>query len=71
MKREERQPLLLADPLNDVYERESAPRPDIRASPDSTTLPIEASTPENRMEPTCKDNSYNPILDRDLEHPTS
>jgi hypothetical protein len=80
MKKEERQPLLLnsTEPLNDTYDKGSMPRPDVRTSPDSMTVhlpgPLECGNTID-MKPSYGDNAgdsiYNPILNRELEHPTS
>lgn len=80
MKKEERQPLLLSDtePLNDTYDKGPLPRPDIRTSPDSMIVHLPAHLESNgpmdiksSYGNNVGDNRYNPILDRDLEHPTS
>ncbi|KAJ8896189.1 hypothetical protein PR048_001532 [Dryococelus australis] len=71
--KDEKQPLLLgsSELLNDTYE--PPPRPDVRASPDVTVhmqSPLEIPTPvDEKM--VGDGNAYNPILNRDLEHPTS
>ncbi|XP_023702924.2 proton-coupled amino acid transporter-like protein pathetic isoform X1 [Cryptotermes secundus] len=80
MKKEERQPLLLssAEPLNDTYDKGSIPRPDVRTSPDSMIVhlpgPLESGGMVD-MKPSyghsAGDSAYNPILNRELEHPTS
>lgn len=80
MRKEERQPLLLSntEPLNDTYDKGSIPRPDIRTSPDSMIvhLPghLESGGPMD-IKPSYGNSGgedlYNPILNRELEHPTS
>ncbi|GFG32601.1 hypothetical protein Cfor_11003 [Coptotermes formosanus] len=80
MRKEERQPLLLSntEPLNDTYDKGPIPRPDIRTSPDSMIvhLPghLESGGPMD-IKPSygnsLGDGLYNPILNRQLEHPTS
>jgi hypothetical protein len=80
MRKEERQPLLLSntEPLNDTYDKGPIPRPDIRTSPDSMIvhLPghLESGGPTD-IKPSyghnVGDGLYNPILNRELEHPTS
>jgi hypothetical protein len=80
MKKEERQPLLLssAEPLNDTYDKGLIPRPDLRTSPDSMIVhlpgPLEGDGMMD-MKPSygknAGDTAYNPILNRELEHPTS
>ncbi|PSN31633.1 hypothetical protein C0J52_21539 [Blattella germanica] len=80
MKKEERQPLLLGstEPLNDTYDRGAIPRPDVRTSPDNIIVhlpgPLEGGGPMDVKPPFGDgqgDGGYNPILSRDLEHPTS
>jgi hypothetical protein len=80
MKKEERQPLLLssAEPLNDTYDKGSIPRPDVRTSPDSMIVHLPGPLESGGMmdvKPSygndAGDNKYNPILNRELEHPTS
>lgn len=52
------------------------PRPDLRESPDNVVVhlpgPMEGNSPD-LLKSTNKgcDDEYNPILNRDLEHPTS
>jgi hypothetical protein len=80
MRKEERQPLLLSstEPLNDTYDKRSIPRPDVRTSPDSMIVhlsgPLEPGGTSD-IKPSYGDNAgdsiYNPILNRELEHPTS
>jgi hypothetical protein len=80
MRKEERQPLLLssAEPLNDTYDKGAIPRPDVRTSPDSMIVhlpgPLESGGAVD-IKPfygdSAGDNIYNPILNRQLEHPTS
>ncbi|XP_067010219.1 proton-coupled amino acid transporter-like protein pathetic isoform X2 [Anabrus simplex] len=74
-KKEERQPLLLGtEPVNDTYDKRSLPRPDVRASPDNVVVhlpgPLEAGGVAGAPEKSGQED-YNPLLDRDLEHPTS
>lgn len=80
MRKEERQPLLLnnTEPLNDTYDKGPIPRPDIRTSPDSMIVHLPAhleSTGPMDIKPSygnnVGDSHYNPILNRELEHPTS
>ena len=75
MRKEERQPLLLSntEPLNDTYDKGPIPRPDVRTSPDSMIVHLPAHLESNGpMDIKHVDDShYNPILNRDLEHPTS
>nr|CAD7403987.1 unnamed protein product [Timema cristinae] len=70
--KEEKQPLLLgsSDLLNESYDRSAAPRPDVRLSPDSVVLGVEGVDTLDRKDAhiALKDD---PILNRDLEHPTS
>nr|CAD7399178.1 unnamed protein product [Timema poppensis] len=70
--KEEKQPLLLgsSDLVNDTYDRSAIPRPDVRLSPDSVVLGVEGVDTLDRKDAhlALKDD---PILNRDLEHPTS
>nr|CAD7446765.1 unnamed protein product [Timema bartmani] len=70
--KEEKQPLLLgsSELLNDTYDRSTTPRPDVRLSPDSVVLGVEGVDTLDRKAAhlALKDD---PILNRDLEHPTS
>lgn len=76
--RDERQPLLPNEPLNDSYDKRppavSPARPDVRTSPDSVLLhlPGQMETPEVGSKVSEGGGSdYDPLLERNLEHPTS
>uniref|UniRef100_A0A1B6LYL8 Amino acid transporter transmembrane domain-containing protein n=2 Tax=Graphocephala atropunctata TaxID=36148 RepID=A0A1B6LYL8_9HEMI len=75
--KEEKQPLLVGGPdPADSYDR-SIPRPDLRESPDNVVVhlpgPMEGNSPDllKSTNKSCNDDDYNPLLDRNLEHPTS
>ncbi|XP_047119233.1 proton-coupled amino acid transporter-like protein pathetic isoform X2 [Schistocerca piceifrons] len=75
------------EPLNDSYEKRAlaAPPPPPRASPDSVLVhlpgqmeadggvssPVGTGGSKPPLEPTLGDGDYDPLLQRDLEHPTS
>ncbi|XP_046387616.1 proton-coupled amino acid transporter-like protein CG1139 isoform X2 [Ischnura elegans] len=70
--KDEVQPLLPGnpEPVNDTYER-----PDLRTSPENVILhlpgPMGPGEPEVKEQRQAGDDSYNPLLNRNLEHPTS
>ncbi|KAG8230404.1 hypothetical protein J437_LFUL010205 [Ladona fulva] len=74
--KDEVQPLLPgnAEPVNDTYDR-STPRPDVRTSPENVILhlpgPMGPGESEVKDSRSINNDSYNPLLNRDLEHPTS
>uniref|UniRef100_A0A1B6C7H6 Amino acid transporter transmembrane domain-containing protein n=2 Tax=Clastoptera arizonana TaxID=38151 RepID=A0A1B6C7H6_9HEMI len=80
--KEERQPLLVGgtDSGTEIYDSRPVARPDFRESPDNMVVHIpgpmektspDAANPACKKKPNDENADYNPLLNRDLEHPTS
>ncbi|XP_054261216.1 proton-coupled amino acid transporter-like protein CG1139 isoform X3 [Macrosteles quadrilineatus] len=77
--KEERQPLLVGGPEHqENYESRAVARPDLRESPDNVVVhlpgPLDHQSSPDLLKTSggksCNED-YNPIMNRDLEHPTS